>query len=93
MCENEIMNILGNIRSKMFDILEGEELSKVLSIIDSKMEEYRGMSDLDIAKHLIDRSYHDFDGDVFARINLDEINENIDELKQKETITTEVRGE
>ena len=66
--------------SKYFGVIV---LSKVLSIIDYEMDGYRGMNDLDIAKHLIDKSHHDFDGDIFTKITLDEIYENIDTLKQK----------
>ena len=44
MNENKIIEILGDIRYEMFDILEGDELSKVLLIIDKKMDLYRGKS-------------------------------------------------
>ena len=52
MSENEILGMLGDIRCAMFDILEGDYLSKVLSVIDSKMDLYRGKSNKDIAKGL-----------------------------------------
>ena len=51
--ENKIIEILGDIRYEMFDILEGDALSKVLLIIDKKMDLYRGKSNEDIAKELI----------------------------------------
>ena len=38
MSENIILEILGDIRSKMFDVLDDEELEKVLKIIDEKNE-------------------------------------------------------
>ena len=53
MNENKIIEILCDIRYEMFDILEGDALSKVLLIIDKKMDLYRGKSNEDIAKELI----------------------------------------
>ena len=53
MNENEIIEMLGDIRYAMFDILAGDELSKVLLVIDEKMDLYRGKSNEDIAKELI----------------------------------------
>ena len=37
MNENKIIEMLGDIRYEMFDILEGDALTKVLLIIDKKM--------------------------------------------------------
>ena len=45
--------MLGDIRSKMFDILSGEELRNVLSVIDEEMDKYRGVSDKEIGEKLI----------------------------------------
>lgn len=53
MAENEIITMLGDIRSKMFDILSGEDLRNVLSVIDEKMDKYRGVSDKEIGEKLI----------------------------------------
>ena len=53
MNENKIIGTLGDIRYAMFDILEGDELPKVLLVIDEKMDLYRGKSNEDIAKELI----------------------------------------
>lgn len=53
MSENEIIEMLGDIRYAMFDILEGDELPRVLLVIDEKMDLYRGKSNEDIAKELI----------------------------------------
>ena len=53
MNENKIIEILGDIRYEMFDILEGDTLSKVLLVIDKKMDLYRSKSNEDIAKELI----------------------------------------
>ena len=53
MNENKIIEMLGDIRYAMFDILEGDELPKVLLVIDEKMDLYRGKSNEDIAKELI----------------------------------------
>lgn len=53
MNENEIITMLGGIRYAMFDILEGDELPRVLLVIDEKMDLYRGKSNEDIAKELI----------------------------------------
>ena len=53
MNENKIISMLGDIRYAMFDILEGEELPRVLLVIDEKMNLYRGKSNEDIAKELI----------------------------------------
>ena len=54
MNENKIIEMLGDIRYEMFDILEGDELSKVLLVIDKKMDLYRGKTNEDIAKELIE---------------------------------------
>ena len=55
MSENEIISMLGDIRYAMFDILEGDNLlNKVLLVIDEKMNLYRGKSNEDIAKELIE---------------------------------------
>ena len=54
MSENEIILMLGDIRYAMFDILQGEELSRVLLVIDKKMDLYRGKSNEDISKELIE---------------------------------------
>ena len=54
MNENKIIEILGDIRYEMFDILEGDTLlPKVLLVIDAKMDLYRSKSNEDIAKELI----------------------------------------
>lgn len=53
MNENKITGMLGDIRYAMFDILEEDELSRVLLVIDEKMDLYRGKSNEDIAKELI----------------------------------------
>ena len=53
MNENKIIEILGDIRYEMFDILEGDMLPKVLLVIDKKMDLYRSKSNEDIAKELI----------------------------------------
>lgn len=53
MAENEIIAMLGDIRSEMFDILRGEDLRNVLSVIDEKMDKYRGVSDKEIGERLI----------------------------------------
>lgn len=53
MSENEIISMLGDIRYAMFDILEGDELPRVLLVIDEKMNLYRGKSNKDITKELI----------------------------------------
>ena len=53
MNENKITGMLGDIRYAMFDILVGDELSRVLLVIDEKMDLYRGKSNEDIAKELI----------------------------------------
>ena len=53
MAENEIIAMLGDIRSKMFDILSGEDLRNALSVIDKKMDKYRGVSDKAIGERLI----------------------------------------
>ena len=53
MNKNKIIEILGDIRYEMFDILEGDELCKVLLVIDSKMDLYRSKSNEDIVKELI----------------------------------------
>ena len=53
MAENEIIAMLGDIRSEMFDILRGEDLRNVLSVIDEKMDKYSGVSDKEIGERLI----------------------------------------
>ena len=53
MAENEIIAMLGDIRSKMFDILSKEDLRNVLPVIDEKMDKYRGVSDKEIGERLI----------------------------------------
>lgn len=53
MAENEIVAMLGDIRSKMFDILSEEDLRNVLSVIDEKMDKYRCVSDKEIGERLI----------------------------------------
>lgn len=53
MNENEIIGMLGDIRYEMFDILDGDELVKVLQVIDAKMKLYNGKSNEDIAKELM----------------------------------------
>ena len=53
MAENEIIAMLGDIRSKKFDILSGEDLRNVLSVIDEKMDKYRGVSDKEMGEKLI----------------------------------------
>ena len=53
MSENAIIEMLGDIRYAMFNILEGDELPRVLLVIDEKMDLYRGKSNEDIAKELI----------------------------------------
>ena len=55
MAENEIIAMLGDIRSKMFDILSGEDLAVVLSVIDEEMDKYRGVSDKEIGTRLISK--------------------------------------
>lgn len=54
MNENKIIEMLGDIRYAMFDILQGEELPRVLLVIDKKIDLYRGKSNEDIAKELIE---------------------------------------
>ena len=55
MGENKIIEILGDIRYAMFDILEDDELlNKVLLVIDNKMDLYRNKSNKDISKELIE---------------------------------------
>lgn len=53
MNENKIIEMLGDIRYEMFNILEGDKLPKVLLVIDEKMNLYRSKSNEDIAKELI----------------------------------------
>ena len=55
MAENEIIAMLGDIRSNMFKILKGKELSEVLPIIDEKMDKYRGVSDKEIGERLVEK--------------------------------------
>ena len=53
MSENRILDMLGDIRAKMFEILSEPELSQVLAVIDNKMSLYRGISDEDIANAIL----------------------------------------
>lgn len=55
MSENEIIEMLGDIRYAMFDILQEDELPRVLLVIDKKMDLYRGKTNRDIAKELIEQ--------------------------------------
>lgn len=55
MAENEIIAMLGDIRSKMFGICKGEELRSVLSVIDEEMDKYRGISDKEIGERLVNK--------------------------------------
>ena len=64
MSENEIIGMLGDIRYAMFDILEGDELPRVLLVIDEKMDLYRGKSNEDIAKELISMSSYSMQVEV-----------------------------
>ena len=57
MSENIILEILGDIRSKMFDILEyvdDDTFKNVLDVIDEKMDKYRGKYNDDIIKELME---------------------------------------
>ena len=57
MSENIILEILGDIRSKMFDILEyvdDDTFKNVLDVIDEKMDKYRGKYKYDIIKELME---------------------------------------
>lgn len=57
MSENIILEILGDIRSKMFDVLEDVDdctFEKVLKVIDEKMDKYRGKYNDDIIKELME---------------------------------------
>ena len=54
MSENIILEILGDIRSEVFNILDDEELEKVLKIIDEKMSKYRGKYNDDILNELME---------------------------------------
>lgn len=57
MSENIILEILGDIRSKMFDVLEDVDdctFEKVLKVIDEKMSKYRGKYNDDIIKELME---------------------------------------
>ena len=53
MSENRILDMLGDIRAKMLEILSEPELSQVLAVIDNKMSLYRGISDEDIANAIL----------------------------------------
>ena len=53
MSENRILDMLGDIRAKMFEILSEPELSQVLAVIDNKMSLYQGISDEDIANAIL----------------------------------------
>ena len=58
MSENIILEILGDIRSKMFDILEyvdDDTFKKVLDVIDEKMDKYRGKYNDDIINELMEK--------------------------------------
>lgn len=57
MSENIILEILGDIRYKMFDILEDTDddtFKKVLEVIDEKMDKYRGKYNDDIFTELME---------------------------------------
>lgn len=54
MSENIILEILGDIRSEVFNILDDEELEKVLKVIDEKMSKYRGKYNDDIFNELME---------------------------------------
>ena len=57
MSENIILEILGDIRSKMFDILEyvdDDTFKNVLDVIDEKMDKYRDKYNDDIIKELME---------------------------------------
>lgn len=55
MVENEIIGMLSDIRCELFDLLDYNEdyLLSALKIIDSRMENYRGKSDREIAEELL----------------------------------------
>lgn len=55
MAENEIIAMLGDIRSKIFGICKGEELRNVISVIDEEMDKYRGISDKEIGERLVNK--------------------------------------
>lgn len=56
MSENIILEILGDIRSEMFDILayDIEKLGRVLEVIDKKMDSYKGKYNDDIFNELME---------------------------------------
>ena len=56
MSENKILEILGDIRYEMFDILadDDEKLKKVLKVIDWQMEDWRGKTNDDICNELME---------------------------------------
>ena len=54
MSENIILEILGDIRSEVFNILDDEELEKVLKVIDEEMSKYRGKYNDDIFNELME---------------------------------------
>lgn len=56
MSENIILEILGDIRSKMFNILadDNDKLGRVLEVIDVKMSNYRGKYNDDIFNELME---------------------------------------
>lgn len=59
MSENIILEILGDIRSKMFDILEyvdDDTFKNVLDVIDEKMDKYRDKYNDDIINELMEKS-------------------------------------
>lgn len=57
MYENRILEMFGELRAEMFDLLDGEALSMVLDIIDKRIEVYRGLTDEEIAKCLLITDY------------------------------------
>lgn len=56
MSENKILEILGDIRYEMFDILadDDEKLEKVLKVIDWQMKDWRGKTNDDICNELME---------------------------------------
>ena len=56
MSENIILEILGDIRSEMFNILADDidKLGRVLEVIDVKMSNYRGKYNDDIFNELME---------------------------------------
>lgn len=56
MSENKILEILGDIRYEMFDILVDDDvkLEKVLKVIDWQMKDWRGKTNDDICNELME---------------------------------------